>query len=132
MQCQISLWMCCLRHPEHHARNRTSLAGLEQDLLFFGPPYMMSKQEAVLNHSVIFSLFGLSPRQTQKGGRKEAYERQDRTSALPAIWYLTAEFIVCIVVTGLKQPRVGPLARLFAHSLTPLTDSRTRGKDKMS
>ena len=32
--------MCCLRHPEHHARNRTSLAGLEQDLLFFGPPYI--------------------------------------------------------------------------------------------
>ena len=34
--------MCCLKHPEHHARNRTSLAGLEQDLLFFGPPYIMS------------------------------------------------------------------------------------------
>ena len=32
--------MCCLRHPEHHERNGTSLAGLEQDLLFFGPPYI--------------------------------------------------------------------------------------------
>ena len=37
--------MCFLRHAEHHARNRTSLAGLEQDLLFFGPPY-------ILKHSV--------------------------------------------------------------------------------
>ena len=31
--------MCFFRHAEHHARNRTSLAGLEKDLLFFGPPY---------------------------------------------------------------------------------------------
>ena len=34
--------MCFLRHAEHHARNRTSLAGLEQDLLFFGPPHTSS------------------------------------------------------------------------------------------
>ena len=33
--------MCFLRHAEHHARNRTSLAGLEQDLLFFGPPHTL-------------------------------------------------------------------------------------------
>ena len=37
--------MCFLRYPEHHARNRTYLAGLEQDLLFFGPPYMSLKLE---------------------------------------------------------------------------------------
>ena len=34
--------MCCLRHAEHPARNRTSLAGLEQNLLFFGPPHIKS------------------------------------------------------------------------------------------
>ena len=34
--------MCFLRHAERHARNRTSLAGLEQDLLFFGPPHIMT------------------------------------------------------------------------------------------
>ena len=32
--------MCFLRPAEHPARNRTSLAGLEQDLLFFGPPHI--------------------------------------------------------------------------------------------
>ena len=32
--------MCFLRHAEHYARNRTSLAGLEKDLLFFGPPHI--------------------------------------------------------------------------------------------
>ena len=29
-----------MRHAEHPARNRTSLAGLEQNLLFFGPPHI--------------------------------------------------------------------------------------------
>ena len=43
--------MCCLRHPEHHARNRTFLASLEQDLLFFGPPYIYS-----VAHCPVFSL----------------------------------------------------------------------------
>ena len=38
--------MCFLRHAEHHARNRTSLAGLEQDLLFFGPPHIKSQSSA--------------------------------------------------------------------------------------
>ena len=39
--CQKTLQMCYLRHAERHARDRTSLAGLEQNLLFFGPPYIM-------------------------------------------------------------------------------------------
>ena len=44
--------MCFLRHAEHHARNRTSLAGLEQDLLFFGPPYIkIFKNSCQLNHN---------------------------------------------------------------------------------
>ena len=34
--------MCCLSHPEHHARNRTSLADLEQDLLFLVHPISTS------------------------------------------------------------------------------------------
>ena len=28
------------RYAEHHATNRTSLAGLNQNLLFFGPPHI--------------------------------------------------------------------------------------------
>ena len=35
--------MCFLRPAEHPARNRTSLAGLGQDLLFFGPPYTVAR-----------------------------------------------------------------------------------------
>ena len=37
--------MCCLRHAEHPARKRTSLAGLEQNLLIFGPPYILLKKK---------------------------------------------------------------------------------------
>ena len=41
--------MCCLRHAEHPARNRTSLAGLEQNLLFFGPPYIKTNLDTEHN-----------------------------------------------------------------------------------
>ena len=32
--------MSYLKHAEHHATNSTSLAGLDQNLLFFGPPHI--------------------------------------------------------------------------------------------
>ena len=32
--------MCYLRHAEPHARNRISLAGLDQNLFCFGTPYI--------------------------------------------------------------------------------------------
>ena len=49
--------MCFLRHAEHHARNRTSLAGVEQDLLFFGPPYIFGR--ALMRRA--FALLRASP-----------------------------------------------------------------------
>ena len=53
--------MCCLRHPEHHARNRTSLAGLEQDLLFFGPPYISASNERNLKMKALKKTKSLPP-----------------------------------------------------------------------
>ena len=54
LQCLISLQMCCLRHPEHHARNYTSLAGLEQNLLFFGPPYTDHYFDILYTYAKVF------------------------------------------------------------------------------
>ena len=35
LQCLKTLQMCYLGHAEHHAKNRTSLRGLDHDTIFF-------------------------------------------------------------------------------------------------
>ena len=35
LQCLKTPQICYLRHAEHHAKNRTSLRGLDHDTLFF-------------------------------------------------------------------------------------------------
>ena len=37
-QCLKTLQICYLRHAEHHAKNRTSLRGLDHDTLFLNDP----------------------------------------------------------------------------------------------
>ena len=38
LQCLKTLQICYLRHAEHHAKNRTSLRGLDYDTLFLNDP----------------------------------------------------------------------------------------------
>ena len=35
-----TLKMCKMQHAEHLGKDHTTLAGLDQNLLFFGPPYI--------------------------------------------------------------------------------------------
>ena len=69
--------MCFLRHAELYARNRTSLAGLEQDLLFFGPPHITDGKDgkddddvAVIKNQPMTQING----DEQVEGRGEAYD----------------------------------------------------------
>ena len=54
LQCLKTLQMCYLGHAEHHAKNRTSLSGLDQKTLFFDLPLINSFFVCVLisNQSV--------------------------------------------------------------------------------
>ena len=62
--------MCCLRHAEQPAKNRTSLAGLEQNLLFFDPPYIK-----LCPSFVHVTWNALSREEHEQLRRKEKYQR---------------------------------------------------------
>ena len=36
-----TLKMCKMQHAEHLGKDHTTLAGLDQNLLFYGPPYIL-------------------------------------------------------------------------------------------
>ena len=53
LQCLKTLQICYLRHAEHHAKNRTSLRGLDHDTLFLNDPLLESVMEKnLVNHEV--------------------------------------------------------------------------------
>ena len=42
LHCLKTFQICYLRHAEHHAKNRTSLCGRDQETLFFTDPRYLS------------------------------------------------------------------------------------------
>ena len=117
--------MCCLRHREHYARNRTSLAGLEQDLLFFGPPYIRSldKNEVrkqlkqCLQTDVFLRFTGRRLMHTFLAlAPPFVFRNKPIRSHFPP--FLAPHFVTKNTVWS-----TGPLAHPVARSLAPLTHS---------
>ena len=53
LQCLKTLQICYLRHAEHHAKNRTSLRGLDHDTLFLNDPLPTDELRGEMRHVVL-------------------------------------------------------------------------------